>query len=234
MSRLRSNNVFGTTTDAPLTAGATTLNGAGLANLAAVASPDYAVITLDPNRVNGAPEIIYVTAHTGSATSATILRGREGTSAREHPAGTFWVHAATALDLALGELGYAQVTADQASISSLVDLTNLSVTVTVGAERRVRITAQARINNDGTAGTVLGYIRESSTVLNLFAVNSVIASGFTLAHGSHILTPSAGSHTYKLSAEKAGSGSFTLDADATYPAFILVEDIGPQRTTQPS
>lgn len=98
MARLRSNNVFGTTTDNPLTAGATTLNSAGLANLVAVTGSDTAVITLDPNRVNGAPEIVTVTAHTGSATSATITRGAEGTSAREHPAGTFWVHAPTTTD----------------------------------------------------------------------------------------------------------------------------------------
>lgn len=94
MARLRSNNVFGTTTNAPLTAGGTTLNSAGLANLAAVSGSDTAVITLDPNRVNGAPEIVIVTAHTGSATSATITRAAFGTSAREHAAGTEWVHAA--------------------------------------------------------------------------------------------------------------------------------------------
>lgn len=98
--RVRSDNTFGTTTNAPLLVGGTTLNSAGLANLGVVASPDIAVITLDPNRVNGAPEIVYVTAHTGAATSATILRGQEGTAAREHPVGTFWVHGATGLDFA--------------------------------------------------------------------------------------------------------------------------------------
>lgn len=99
MARLRSNNVFGTTTNNPLASGDLTLNAAGLANLTAVTGSDYAVIILDPNRVNGAPEIVYVTAHTGSATSATITRGQEGTSARSHPSGTFWVHGASAIDL---------------------------------------------------------------------------------------------------------------------------------------
>lgn len=99
MARLRSNNVFGTSTNVPLTAAGTTLTSDGLANLAVVASPDVAVLTLDPNRVNGAPEIVYVTAHASAAGSATILRGQEGTVAREHPSGTFWVHAATALDV---------------------------------------------------------------------------------------------------------------------------------------
>lgn len=125
-----------------------------------------------------------------------------------------------------GTLGYAQTTVDQSGISALVDLTNLSVAVTVGTGRRIKITGQARVNNDGTAGTVLAYIREGATVLNLFAANSIIANGFTLTRGDAILTPSAGAHTYKLSMEKAGAGTFVVDVDATFPAFILVEDIG--------
>lgn len=92
MARIRSNNVFGTTTNNPLAAGGTTLNSAGLANLAAVSGGNEAIITLDPNRVHGAPEIVVVTAHTGSATSATIVRGQFGTTARSHPVGTEWVH----------------------------------------------------------------------------------------------------------------------------------------------
>jgi len=90
--RVRTNNVFGTLTDAPLTAGATTMNAAGLTNLDVVSGSDHAVITLDPNREHGAPEIVFVTAHTSSATSATISRGEFDTSAREHPTGTEWVH----------------------------------------------------------------------------------------------------------------------------------------------
>lgn len=95
--RIRTDNVFGTTTDNPLTAGATTMNSAGLANLAAVSSA-HAVIVLDPNRVGGAPEIVIVTAHTGSATSATITRGAHGTTARQHAQGTSWVHGAIVQD----------------------------------------------------------------------------------------------------------------------------------------
>lgn len=91
MTRVRTDNVFGTITDNPLTNVATTMNSAGLANLAAVSSAE-AIIILDPNRVSGAPEIVVVTAHTASATSATIQRGQFGTAARQHALGTEWVH----------------------------------------------------------------------------------------------------------------------------------------------
>lgn len=92
--RIRDNNVFGTITDNPLTAIATTMNSAGLANLSAIAG-DHATITLDPLRVNGNPEIVIVTAHAASATVVTITRAAYGTVARSHPLGTLWVHAAT-------------------------------------------------------------------------------------------------------------------------------------------
>ncbi len=91
MTRVRTDDVFGTTTDNPLTSGATTMNSAGLANLGVVSSAE-AFITLDPRRLTGAPEIVVVTAHTGSATSATIQRGQFGTAARQHASGTEWVH----------------------------------------------------------------------------------------------------------------------------------------------
>lgn len=96
--RVRTNNVFGTVTDNPLTAGATTLNSAGLADLAAVSSA-HAVIVIDPLRAAGAPEIVVVTAHTASATSATVTRGAYGTTARQHAAGVLWVHAPTIDDV---------------------------------------------------------------------------------------------------------------------------------------
>lgn len=96
--RIRDNNVFGTTTDNPLSSGATTMNSAGLANLDAVSSA-HAVLVLDPLRATGAPEVVIVTAHTGSATSATITRGAYGTAARSHAQGELWVQPETVDDL---------------------------------------------------------------------------------------------------------------------------------------
>lgn len=90
--RQRFNNVYGLTTDNPLTAGAVTYNSPGLANMGVVSSA-HAVVTLDPLREFGEPEIVVVTSHTASATVATITRGQYGTVARSHPLGTTWVHA---------------------------------------------------------------------------------------------------------------------------------------------
>lgn len=89
--RIRGNNVFGFITDNPLTAGAVTMNSAGLSTLPVVSSA-HAIICLDPKRVFGEPEIVVVTSHSASATVATIVRGQYGTTARSHPQNTTWAH----------------------------------------------------------------------------------------------------------------------------------------------
>lgn len=90
--RIRDNNVFGTVDDNPLTTNSTAMNSAGLANLSTVATK-HAVLTLDPLRQYGPPEIVIVTTHTASAPIITMTRGAYGTVSREHPQGTLWVHA---------------------------------------------------------------------------------------------------------------------------------------------
>lgn len=95
--RIRANNVFGTL-DASHAAGTTTLTSQGLVNLPAVSSA-HAMIVIDPLRTAGAPELVIVTAHTGSADTATVTRGAGGTTARSHAAGVLWLHAPTIEDV---------------------------------------------------------------------------------------------------------------------------------------
>lgn len=99
--RMRFASQWGTITNNPLLIGGLTMNSAELASLPAVTSSQYAAIVLDPLSTN--PEIVWVTAHTASATSATIVRGREGTSARQHNVGTRWSHAPTLYDFDYGK-----------------------------------------------------------------------------------------------------------------------------------
>jgi hypothetical protein len=65
-------------------------------NMPNVASPDILKLSVEPSTPN--EEIIYVTAYTSGATSATVTRAAEGPgTARTHP-GTAWVHGPTAAD----------------------------------------------------------------------------------------------------------------------------------------
>lgn len=96
MPRQRYNNQSGAITDNPLTSGAVTFNSATLSGLPAVASPDYLAVILDPDTAS--EEIVWVMAHTAAATSATIWRAREGTTAVAHSLGSRWLHGPTKLD----------------------------------------------------------------------------------------------------------------------------------------
>lgn len=125
-----------------------------------------------------------------------------------------------------GWLGYEQVTSSQSSITTITDLTGLSVTVTVPASRRIRVTGSAFLSRTVADGATSLLIRESSTTLKNAGYLTTGAQ-FGAEEGSVVLTPSAGSHTYKLSLEQdSGTGSSGIIAAATTPAFILVEDLG--------
>lgn len=76
-----------------------TISSPELAGLGEVVAPDFAVIVLDPLNVALAdPELAYITDHATGATTATVLRGQEGTLARPHAVGIEWRGVATALD----------------------------------------------------------------------------------------------------------------------------------------
>lgn len=96
--RLRALAVGGLIEDNPLTNVATTLTSAGLTALPAVGSTEHAAVVLDPDGKFGAPEIAWVTAHTAGATTATIVRAREGSTARQHDRDVPWIHGPTPWD----------------------------------------------------------------------------------------------------------------------------------------
>lgn len=127
----------------------------------------------------------------------------------------------------LGNLGYAQVTADQNTISTVVDLTGLTVTVTVTSGHRIKITGYAEFSASATDNRADLWIYESATALNR-GTAQIVNTGYTCSvEVIAVLSPSAGSHTYKLRGELGGgTGSVSLKAGATIPSFILVEDMG--------
>ena len=102
MSRLQYNGVLAHL-DADLSAGATAitfdvpLTHSGGTNVPTLSGGDYFALTiLDANAVPR--EIVYVTAYTAGATTATITRGQEGTSGVTHSAGVIVLHAPTVYD----------------------------------------------------------------------------------------------------------------------------------------
>ena len=133
---------------------------------------------------------------------------------------------ASAAQIPWGWLGYVQVTTAQGSITTAVDLTGLSVTVTVGASRRVRVSWDTHCSASGGGMSVAVKCMEGGTQLQMSEVQ-VVSDLYGLAvAGSVVLTPTPGAHTYKLQGQGNG-GTATLVASGTYPSWLLVEDIGP-------
>lgn len=96
--RVRANFFGGLIEDNPLLIGATTVNSADLGGIPVIGSTQHFPIILDPDGIAGSPEIAYVTSHTSGSTSPTIVRGREGTNAREHLRDVPWMHGPTIKD----------------------------------------------------------------------------------------------------------------------------------------
>ena len=90
--RVRQNFLGGLVENNPLASTDTTLSSTSLAAMIAVGSTQHLPIVLDQDGRFGDPEIVYVTAHTAGATTATIARAQEGSIARAHIRDVPWVH----------------------------------------------------------------------------------------------------------------------------------------------
>jgi len=152
--------------------------------------------------------------------SRTALPGTEST-------GDVWT--TTYIDrLPGGAIGYSKVTANQGSITTAVDLTSLTVTVTVNASRLILISAYGLFTNgtngDGAAMTILEGATQLASSSGIGPSNAV---GFALTPSALLVAPSTGSHTYKCQGVQQIGGTVTLNASSTAPAYILVQDLGP-------
>jgi hypothetical protein len=238
MARLRTPFVSGQITDNPLAIGATTINGAGLAGLPAVASPNTMALILDPTGVGGTPEVVYVTAHTAVATSATIQRAREGTVARAHNLNTIFIHAPT-----VNDFGYTKG-ADLASAATLTlpdtssDYFIVTGTTTITAisaregGRRVvlKFSGACPITNGASlilagaasittvANQVLEFISEDSGVWRQVA--NPPAPALPPAHDNN--SNQGGSVSLSTQSAYFDSGSLTIPADGTYLVIAMI------------
>jgi hypothetical protein len=132
-------------------------------------------------------------------------------------------------NLPWGIMGYAQITANGANNSGTATVSGLSVTFTAAANRRYKITIQCIEGVQVGAGVSQIQIW-NGTGAQLNAVNVARAAG--TADGAMCVgfdTPSAGSVTYNFRTFTSGT-TYSVSAASSAPAFILVEDVGPNGT----
>lgn len=128
----------------------------------------------------------------------------------------------------LGLVAIATRTADQGGVTGEVDVTGLSVTFTVAANRRIRLALTMRVDSTVAGDTVRLYIKEGGTVVQTIDARLGAALVGDTMVGWTVITPSAGAHTYKATIQRVlGTGTLTSRATATNPAHLIAEDLGP-------
>lgn len=220
MSTLYANFLAGQISDDPLSDSATTINSAGFASLPVVVSPDIMWITLDPNGDDGAPEIVKVTAHSESATSVTVQRAQQGTTARSHVDETVWNHSWTKSD-AEGSIGLIELLTPagtlRAALTSAAETGWLAMGQTVANAQTLYPTLWSKAPSDWKSGSslVLPSMDDVSLagaggagVLGaLFGANTATLTTNNLPSHSHT-TPN---HTHTGSTGSAGAHTHTYD-----------------------
>jgi hypothetical protein len=130
-----------------------------------------------------------------------------------------------------GELGYGANSANQAGITTEVDVTNVAAPVTVATGRKIKVYAELGVGSTVATDVIRLTLKEGGTSLQIRDIVPGITSGTSgnvILAATARLTPSAGAHTYKATLQRlAGSGTLTVAGNATYPSFIQVTDEGP-------
>jgi hypothetical protein len=135
----------------------------------------------------------------------------------------------TVAALPRGVLGRATRTTAQSGITTVTDITSMSVTWTATSSRLYRVSASGLVFSTVANDVAQLSMTDASNTVKALAQEIVAASplGITI-HVEWIVTGLSGSQTTKLRvARSGGSGSLTFDAAGTYPAYLTVEDIGP-------
>lgn len=134
------------------------------------------------------------------------------------------------LGYAAGQLGFAErrTVLDQ-NITAGALITGLAVTVVVGANRRVKISAKLNTfstNAEPTTDSVRYQILEDG-IQRENAAQNVNSSSEQVMMLSTVRTPTSGSHTYTIfGVRNGGAGTITCRSQANQSLWLLVEDIG--------
>jgi hypothetical protein len=126
-----------------------------------------------------------------------------------------------------GRLDYKTAVTIQGSITAEVDLTSLTTTLVIPAGRALKITGKANFQSTVADDRVDLRIYQDGVMINDASTALRVVNSDQTCLAVAFVTPTAASHTYKLTAIRlSGTGTITMACGAAFPAFLLVEDIG--------
>lgn len=129
----------------------------------------------------------------------------------------------------LGEVAYAEVTSNQTGITTIVDITGLTVTFTRPAGRRLKVTMTFPIQASAAGTRIDGIVADgANTILKLQSLTNATANLSDAMVVIHRFTSTGASQTIKGRVQRgSGTGTILVAASGSSPADILIEDIGP-------
>lgn len=124
-------------------------------------------------------------------------------------------------------LGYGAITSGPTIAATEVDIPGTTVTVAVAAGRRIKITGRVHTQSPSTVNNELVIWVSEDGVHRAHSVKRVINVGDAMDfHVEYVSSPTAGTHTYKLSGQvSVGAGNFSVATASDRIGFILVEDV---------
>lgn len=127
-----------------------------------------------------------------------------------------------------GLITQASKTSVQTGITTVTDITSLTVSFTAEALRTYKVSVWVGVGSSVSGDSVSVYITDAANTVLQTGTVAIPESGFNpTAYVEYYVTPGAGSVTYKARiARGTGSGSVAVSAGTTQPAYITVEDIG--------
>jgi len=123
-----------------------------------------------------------------------------------------------------GLIGWAIITASTSGIGA-TGASIASLTVTVGSNRIILISAFAVLQQSGVDGIDNLTIKEGGTQLSNDGFTQH-ATWFNTSYGIALLAPSGGSHTYTMFIS-ASAGTCGTVCSSVQPGWMLIEDLGP-------
>jgi len=124
-----------------------------------------------------------------------------------------------------GIIGVATKTADQTGISSVADVTSLTLTWTATSSRYYRTTVFFNAQQNASIGTPQIYITDGSGTVKTKVLSVQNTGDYWSSVVTLVETGLSGSTTRKVQA-LTNAGTLSILGNSTYPSLILIEDIG--------
>jgi hypothetical protein len=111
------------------------------------------------------------------------------------------------------------------AIDTVTDVPNLAITVTVPTGARIKLSAfTSQFYSDNAAGVLHQFmIREGSSAITNSLKHNTGANYSLPMYCSIVISPTAGSHTYKVSVYQGSAGNMYVGAETDRPAYLMAE-----------